>query len=95
MARLGLLARTASTILGKDSEADVRDLWKESGTPSGKYVATRCEVYFSGFRTTQDSSTEMSTFRRSDTGPSSCTFHWSVSASTKSLYNEPAPLMCE
>eukprot|EP00965_Chrysotila_dentata_P097830 3234622-Pleurochrysis_carterae.AAC.1 len=94
MARFGLLTRAASTIVGKDSEAGVRDLWKESGTPSGKYVATRCQMYFSCFRTTQDSSTVKSTFRRSDTGSSSSTFHRSVSASTKSLYNEPAP-SCE
>eukprot|EP00965_Chrysotila_dentata_P263164 6214774-Pleurochrysis_carterae.AAC.6 len=72
--RVDLLARAFSTILGKDSEAGVRDLWKESGTPSGKYMATRCEMYFSYFRMTQDSSAEMSTFRRSDTSPSSSTF---------------------
>eukprot|EP00965_Chrysotila_dentata_P157908 5217525-Pleurochrysis_carterae.AAC.1 len=94
MSRSGLLARAASTIFGKVSEAGARDLRKESGTPSGKYVAIRCEMNFSCFRIAQDSSTELSTFRRSDTGPSSSTFHLSASASTKLLHNEPAP-SCE
>eukprot|EP00965_Chrysotila_dentata_P182969 6042046-Pleurochrysis_carterae.AAC.1 len=61
--RVGLLARASSTILGKDSDAGVRAFWKDSCTPSGKYVATRCDVYFSCLRVTHDSSTEMSTFR--------------------------------
>eukprot|EP00965_Chrysotila_dentata_P190779 6174091-Pleurochrysis_carterae.AAC.1 len=94
MDRVDLLARASSTILGRDLDASVRDLCKESGKPSGKYVVTRCEMYFSCFRMTQDSSAEMSTFRRFDTGPSSSTFQRCVSASTRSLYSEPGP-SCE
>eukprot|EP00965_Chrysotila_dentata_P153970 5089270-Pleurochrysis_carterae.AAC.2 len=91
MTRVGLLVRASSTILGEDFDAGVRVFWKESGTPSGKSVATRCEIYFSCSRVMHDSSTEMSTFRRSDSGPSSSTFNRRVRACTNLSYKEPAP----
>eukprot|EP00965_Chrysotila_dentata_P176436 5825845-Pleurochrysis_carterae.AAC.1 len=89
--RVGLLARASSTILGSVYDAGARDLWKESGTPCGKYVATRCAIYFCCRRMMHDSSTEMSTFRRSETGPSSSTFQRSARARTKSSYNKLGP----
>eukprot|EP00965_Chrysotila_dentata_P016981 563780-Pleurochrysis_carterae.AAC.1 len=88
MVREGLLRSASSTSLGSVSDAGVRVLWKESGTPSGRYVVTRCAMYLSSFRITQDSSVVMSTLIRSETGPSSSTFQRRVRASTNSEYNE-------
>eukprot|EP00965_Chrysotila_dentata_P025362 842794-Pleurochrysis_carterae.AAC.1 len=51
----------ASTSLGRSSAAGAWSLWKDAGTPSG--------------RITQSASVAMSMLRRSETGPSSSTFH--------------------
>eukprot|EP00965_Chrysotila_dentata_P142508 4711025-Pleurochrysis_carterae.AAC.1 len=63
-----LVRNVCSTSLGKSSEAGARDAWQDRGTPSG--------------RMTEASVTAMSTFSKSETGPSSSRFHRAVSAST-------------
>eukprot|EP00965_Chrysotila_dentata_P109727 3626009-Pleurochrysis_carterae.AAC.1 len=65
MARSGLVRNASSTRAGRSSAAGACVLWKESGIPSGKYVLTRV---------THPSAVMMSTFSRSETGPSSSTF---------------------
>eukprot|EP00965_Chrysotila_dentata_P086625 2860037-Pleurochrysis_carterae.AAC.1 len=74
MTRSGLVRSASSTKAGRSSEAGAWVLWKESGMPSGKYVFTRWEMYFSCLRVTQPSAAEMSTFSKSEIGPSSSTF---------------------
>eukprot|EP00965_Chrysotila_dentata_P060558 2006816-Pleurochrysis_carterae.AAC.2 len=91
MVRAPLLDKASSTVFGRVSEAGVRDFWNDSGTPSGRYVATRCAMYFSCVSKACVSLVEMSTLRRSDTGPSSSTFQRAVKAVTKSAYSERGP----
>eukprot|EP00965_Chrysotila_dentata_P256618 6212599-Pleurochrysis_carterae.AAC.2 len=91
MVRAPLLDKASSTVFGKVFEAGVRDFWNDSGTPSGRYVATRCAMYFSCVNITCVSLVEMSTLRRSDTDPSSSTFQRLVRAATKSEYSERGP----
>eukprot|EP00965_Chrysotila_dentata_P004931 161635-Pleurochrysis_carterae.AAC.1 len=86
-----LVRSASSTSLGRSSDAGARDAWKDRGTPSGRYVDTKCAMYFSCLRTTESSVTAISTFSRSDTGPSSSTFQRAVSASTNSPYSDPGP----
>eukprot|EP00965_Chrysotila_dentata_P007844 256089-Pleurochrysis_carterae.AAC.1 len=74
MARLGLVSSACSTSLGRVSDAGARVLWKAIGTPSGRYVETRCAMYFSCLSSTQSACVVMSTLSRSDTGPSTSTF---------------------
>eukprot|EP00965_Chrysotila_dentata_P004992 163714-Pleurochrysis_carterae.AAC.1 len=84
-----LASRAASTRRGRSSAAGVWFLWKVDGTPSGRYVSISCAMYFSCFSSTQSASVVMSTLRRSETGPSSSTFHRDERAEVNDEYKEP------
>eukprot|EP00965_Chrysotila_dentata_P088921 2935385-Pleurochrysis_carterae.AAC.1 len=64
----------ALTKSGRSSAAGACVLWKERGTPLGRYVWTKCVMYFSCVSETHFASADISTFRRSEMGPSSSTF---------------------
>eukprot|EP00965_Chrysotila_dentata_P166079 5483361-Pleurochrysis_carterae.AAC.1 len=77
MARSCLVCRASLTSDGRSSAAGACVLWKESGTPSG--------------RTTQSESTEISTFNKSEMGPSSSTFQCVARSEVKRSYRDPGP----
>eukprot|EP00965_Chrysotila_dentata_P102592 3386764-Pleurochrysis_carterae.AAC.1 len=74
MDRSGLVRSASLTRGGRSSAAGAWVLWKVRGTPSGKYVSTRCVMYFTCLRVTHFDSAKMSTFNKSEMGPSSSTF---------------------
>eukprot|EP00965_Chrysotila_dentata_P255802 6212343-Pleurochrysis_carterae.AAC.5 len=83
------LARIASsTRRGRLSAAGAWFLWKEDGIPSGRYVSTSWAMYFSCLSKMHSASVVMSTFKSSETGPSSSTFQREDRAVVKDVYNE-------
>eukprot|EP00965_Chrysotila_dentata_P008084 263727-Pleurochrysis_carterae.AAC.4 len=86
------LARIASsTMRGRLSAAGAWFLWNEDGIPSGRYVSMSWTLYFSCLSRMHSMSVAMSTFRRSETGPSSSTFQREDRAVVKDVYNESGP----
>eukprot|EP00965_Chrysotila_dentata_P037535 1248595-Pleurochrysis_carterae.AAC.1 len=61
------------------------------GTPPGRCVSTRCAMYFCCVRVTQLASAVMSTFKRSEIGPSSSTFQREKRSDVNLSYSEPGP----
>eukprot|EP00965_Chrysotila_dentata_P094195 3114309-Pleurochrysis_carterae.AAC.1 len=84
MSRSPLVRKASLTSVGSSSDAGACVLWKDKGTPSGRYVSTRWSMYFSCVSVTWLESEVMSTLRRSEIGPSSSTFHRADSAEVKS-----------
>eukprot|EP00965_Chrysotila_dentata_P032073 1069713-Pleurochrysis_carterae.AAC.2 len=83
------LARMASsTRRGRSSAAGAWFLWKEDGTPSGRYVSTSWAMYLSCLSKMQSASVAMSTFNRSETGPSSSIFQREDRAVVNDVYSE-------
>eukprot|EP00965_Chrysotila_dentata_P062053 2056275-Pleurochrysis_carterae.AAC.1 len=91
MERVCLLARASSTSWVEIQMQACAFFGRKVALHPANTSPLGAKCNFSCLRVTQDSSTEMSTFRKSDTGPSSSTFQLSVSACTNSSYKEPAP----
>eukprot|EP00965_Chrysotila_dentata_P016793 557195-Pleurochrysis_carterae.AAC.1 len=81
----------SSTRRGRSSAAGAWFLWKEDGIPSGRYVSTSWAMYFFCLCKMQSASVAISTFKRSETGPSSSTFQREDRAVVNDLYNESGP----
>eukprot|EP00965_Chrysotila_dentata_P086950 2870258-Pleurochrysis_carterae.AAC.1 len=91
ISRFALVESAASTCLGRSSEAGAWFTWNVEGTPSGKYDSTRDSMYLRCDRRTHPWSTAMSTFSKSETGPSSSTFQRCARSWVNESYRDPLP----
>eukprot|EP00965_Chrysotila_dentata_P032297 1076539-Pleurochrysis_carterae.AAC.1 len=76
-----LAATACSTCRGRSLEAGACDGWTLAGTPPGRKVSTMCCMYEACESVTWRAERWISTLSKSDTGPSSSTFHRADNAS--------------